>query len=350
MAPCFLFVHARSTTRLACFWAYGKVWVQDMSSQRIVVTGAAGFIGSHVVEALLARGDEVLGIDNFDPYYGRELKEGNLETARLNSRFALVELDITDEGPLAEAMQSFGATGVIHLAAKAGVRPSIADPVGYARVNVLGTQCVLGAACTAGCLRAVCASSSSVYGNNEKVPFAEDDSVDCPISPYAATKRSCELIAHAHHHLTRMPVSMLRFFTVFGPRQRPDLAISLFLRAISAGQPIRMFGDGSSSRDYTFVDDIVGGVLDAYERTTERFRIWNLGGDRPMALGELIEMIGSVVGREPIVERSAMQPGDVERTWADLGRSGEELGYRPRTSMRDGIEAQWSWMQSRLSS
>jgi UDP-glucuronate 4-epimerase len=322
-----------------------------MISNRIVVTGAAGFIGSHVCEALIARGDEVLGVDNFDPYYARELKEQNLGLLSKSSAFHFAELDICKEEELVEAMRSFGATGVIHLAATAGERPSIADPCGYARANVLGTQSVLSAASAVGCSRAVCASSSSVYGNNVKTPFAETDSVEHPISPYAATKRSCELIAHAHHHLSGMPVSMLRFFTVFGPRQRPDLAINLFLRTIGAGGPIRMFGDGTTSRDYTFIDDIVGGVLSAYEKTPGfGFRVWNLGGDHPITLKELIGTIGEVVGREPVVEQEEMQPGDVERTWADLSRAAEDLGYSPETSIRDGIMAQWAWMQSGLSS
>jgi len=322
-----------------------------MKNQRIVVTGAGGFIGSHLSEALVAGGASVLGVDNFDPYYPRAIKEDNLSGLRASASFTLSEIDITKTGALTEAMGAFGATGVIHLAAKAGVRPSIADPVGYAVANVVGTQSVLSAASACGCSRAVCASSSSLYGNNTKVPFAEGDAVEHPISPYASTKRSCELIGYTHHHLTGLAVSMLRFFTVFGPRQRPDLAISLFLGKIARGEPIRMFGDGSMSRDFTFIDDIVGGVISAYGRTPGfGYRVWNLGGDHPMRLDELIATIGGVVGREPIIERAPMQPGDVDRTWADLSRAGEELGYAPRTAVREGIERQWAWMRPRLAS
>jgi UDP-glucuronate 4-epimerase len=232
--------------------------------------------------------------------------------------------------------------GVIHLAAKAGVRPSVADPVGYTRVNVLGTATILRAAEEAGCRRAVLASSSSVYGNNEKTPFAEDDPVDHPISPYASTKRCCELLAHTHHHLTGMPTACLRFFTVFGPGQRPDLAIARFMRLMREGRPITMFGDGSMSRDHTSIDDIVAGVLAAYERV-DRFghRVWNLGSDRPVRLDELIGQIAEVTGITPQIEHADPPAGDVERTWADLTRSRAELGYEPRTNRLEGLERQW---------
>lgn len=322
-----------------------------MKEQRVVVTGAAGFIGSHVCEALIARGASVLGVENFDPFYARALKQDNVRSLVGSDRFTLDELDILETDALSDAMREFGATGVIHLAAKAGVRPSIADPVGYTRANVVGTQSVLSAASACDCSRVVCASSSSLYGNNEKVPFSEDDAVEHPVSPYAATKRACELVGYTHHQLTGLAVSMLRFFTVFGPRQRPDLAISLFLSRVARGERIMMFGDGSMSRDFTYIDDIVGGVLSAYERSTGYgYRVWNLGGDHPMRLDELIQTIGEVVGREPIIERCEMQAGDVDRTWADLTRASAELGYCPRTPVREGIEKQWAWMQPRLSS
>jgi UDP-glucuronate 4-epimerase len=193
----------------------------------------------------------------------------------------------------------------------------------------------------------VCASSSSVYGNNEKTPFCEDDSVEHPISPYAATKRACELIGHTHHHLTGMPVAMLRFFTVFGPRQRPDLAISLFLGKIARGEPINKFGDGTTSRDYTYVDDIVTGVLSAYERIVDHgYRVWNLGGDHPITLNELIATIERVVGKDAVINQLGMQAGDVDRTWAELSRSRSELGYAPTTSITDGIARQYAWMRA----
>lgn len=320
-----------------------------LSTQRIVVTGSAGFIGSHVCQTLLKAGASVMGVDNLDPYYAPARKRHNLELIAGDDpggRFTQHEMDICDTDALVSLMRDFGATGVIHLAAKAGVRPSIADPVGYANANVTGTQSVLCAASAAGCERAVCASSSSVYGNNTKVPFSEEDHVERPISPYAATKLSCELIGGTHHHLTGLPVAMLRFFTVFGPRQRPDLAISLFLSKISAGEPIDRFGDGSTSRDYTYIDDIVGGVLAAYERIDAHgYRVWNLGGDHPTTLNELIATIGEVVGRGAVINKMGMQPGDVERTWADLSRARAELGYAPATPIALGVERQWAWMR-----
>jgi len=320
-----------------------------MASRTIVVTGAAGFIGSHVAEALVRRGDRVIGVDNFDPYYARELKEANVEGVRATAResagsFELIEADLCDAAAIAPAF--VGAEGVIHLAAKAGVRPSIADPAGYARANVLGTQEVLSAASSAEMAWAVCASSSSVYGNNTKVPFTETDSVEHPISPYAATKRSCELIGETHHHLTGLPIAMLRFFTVFGPRQRPDLAIGLFLRKVAAGEPIRMFGDGTTSRDYTFIDDIVTGVIASTQNIAAHgYRVWNLGGEHSATLAEMIAAVGRVVGREPVVQRESMQPGDVDRTWADLARAKAELGFAPTTGLEDGMRRQWAWIQ-----
>ncbi len=316
-----------------------------MQDRRIIITGAAGFIGSHTARAVLARGGTVLGLDNLDPYYDAAIKRRNL--ASLGSpRFEHRECDIRDAARVSAAFDAFRPDTVIHLAARAGVRPSIADPAGYALTNIVGTQHILDAAERVGCKRIVCASSSSVYGDNPKTPFAETDPVDAPISPYAATKKACELIGHAHHHLTGAGVAMLRFFTVFGPAQRPDLAISLFLSSISAGRPVRLFGDGSTSRDYTFVDDIVAGVLAACERIDAHgYRVWNLGGDHPITLAELVDTVAAVVGRAPVIERLPMQPGDVQRTWADLTRSRAELGYRPATPIRDGIEAQYRWMR-----
>lgn len=318
-----------------------------MRNERIVVTGSAGFIGSHTVAALLERGAGVLGVDNFDPFYDREAKERNeahnREAAqRAGARYEFVEADIAEPDAFGIAVELFRPTGVIHLAAKAGVRPSIEDPAGYARANVVGTSEVLASAHRLGCSCVVLASSSSVYGDSSPVPFSEDGPSVEPISPYAATKRAGELLARTHHHLTGQPVSCLRFFTVFGPRQRPDLAIAKFMRRIAEGEPITMFGDGSTSRDYTFIDDIVSGILAAWEKTPAHgFRVWNLGSDRPTRLDELIEQIGRVVGREPVIERGERQAGDVERTWADLSRAGAELGYRPVTGLMAGLERQW---------
>lgn len=328
--------------------------------QTILLTGAAGFIGSHVCEALLARGDRVIGVDNFDPYYDVRLKERNLREVRATderlaaspgapaSRFHFVEADCADEASMRRVFREHTPTGVIHLAAKAGVRPSIADPFAYARANVLATTLLLEEARKAGCTRFVMASSSSVYGNNPKVPFSEDDDVSGPISPYAATKRACELIGHSHWSLTKMPTACLRFFTVFGPRQRPDLAIALFLKKISAGEEIPMFGDGSTSRDYTFIDDIVAGVVASYDRIDRHgFRIWNLGGSEPVTLRDMIDTIARVVATPAKIKQGPRQPGDVERTFADLARASAELGYKPSTRFEDGVRRQWAWMQSR---
>jgi UDP-glucuronate 4-epimerase len=323
----------------------------DANSGPVLVSGAAGFIGSHVCEALLRRGDRVVGLDNFDPFYDAAIKRRNVsEVARASSRFEMSETDFRDPAALRTLFDRIKPSGVIHLGAKAGVRPSIADPSAYMRTNVYGSAVILDECRRAAVSRIVVASSSSVYGNNAKVPFSEEDDVSRPISPYAASKRGCELACHAHHHLTGMPTACLRFFTVFGPRQRPDLAIHTFLRSISRGTPIRVFGDGSSSRDYTFIDDIVCGVLAAYDRiermpTDKRFRVWNLGGNHPVSLSEMIATIERIVGKNAIIDRQAMQPGDVERTYADLSRSSEELEFQPQTEFAEGIKAQWDWMR-----
>jgi UDP-glucuronate 4-epimerase len=291
------------------------------------------------VRALRSRGDRVVGLDNFDPFYDRALKRANVAAA---GEYEIVEADICDADAVRALLGRVKPEGIIHLAGKAGVRPSLRDPVGYSRANVLGTQVMLAEAARAGVGRMVTASSSSVYGNNEKAPFAEDDPVDAPISPYAATKKACELIAHAHWSATKMPTACLRFFTVFGERQRPDLAIATFMRRIGAGEPIEMFGDGSMSRDFTYVGDIVAGVLAAYDRVPSfGYRVWNLGSDRPVRLDALIGAVSRVVGREARVERRPVQVGDVERTWADLTRSRSELGYEPRTPFEEGLRRQW---------
>jgi len=319
-----------------------------LEQERIVVTGSAGFIGSHLAQALVARGADVLGLDNLDPFYDPAIKRANQDATRRAAdnapgSYTFTEADLSEPDAFAIAAERFRPTGVIHLAAKAGVRPSIEDPAGYARANVVATSEVLTAAHALGCARVVLASSSSVYGNASTVPFSENDTAIEPISPYAATKRACELLAHTHHHLTGQPVSCLRFFTVFGPRQRPDLAIAKFMRLIDAGEPITMFGDGSTSRDYTYIDDIIRGVLAAYERTPDfGCRVWNLGSDRPVRLDELIDAIARVAGKQPVIRHEGMQPGDVDRTWADVSRARDELGYAATTPLDEGLAAQWA--------
>ncbi len=323
----------------------------DYTDQKILVTGAAGFIGSHTAEALARAGARVVGLDNYDSFYAREIKERNSAEVREAlgghaERVRYIENDLTDAPAMQSLFERERFTGVVHLAARAGVRPSIEQPALYARVNMNGSTILLEAARSTGVQRFVQASSSSVYGNNEKVPFSESDDVNEPISPYAATKRAVELIAHTYWHLYKMPVASLRFFTVFGPRQRPDLAISKFIRLISAGQRIPMFGDGSSSRDYTYIEDIVAGVLAAYERIEQHgCRIWNLGGSDPVTLREMIATIERVVGRKANIDQLPMQAGDVERTFADTSRSAQELDYKVTTTFEEGVRKQWEWVQ-----
>ncbi|QYU67483.1 NAD-dependent epimerase/dehydratase family protein [Leptolyngbya sp. 15MV] len=314
--------------------------------KKVLVTGCAGFIGSRVARELTRRGVEVVGVDTFDPFYDPRLKRENLADVELAS---LHEADITDEAAMQRVFEGARPEAVVHLAAKAGVRPSLADPVGYARTNVVGTQVVLSACARAGVGRVVVASSSSVYGNNRKTPFAESDAVEEPVSPYAATKRASELLAFTHWSATRIPTACLRFFTVYGPRQRPDLAIMGFMRRIAVGEPITMFGDGSMAREFPYSDDIVSGVLAALERVESHgFRIWNLGSDRPVRLDALIDAVARTVGRSPTVERRPTPPGDVERTWADLTRSRAELGYAPGVALEEGLARQWAWLRPRL--
>ncbi|MDX1681508.1 MAG: NAD-dependent epimerase/dehydratase family protein, partial [Phycisphaeraceae bacterium] len=282
----------------------------------ILITGAAGFIGSSLADRLLSLDVEVIGIDNFDPFYPRDRKQHHLAAARDHEAFHFYEQDIRDAEGLGEIFDRHRPAAICHLAALAGVRPSIERPAAYTDVNLSGTVNLLNHAVEHEVDRLCFASSSSVYGNNEKVPFAEADPVTDPISPYAATKRSGELLCHTFHHLYDLPIACLRFFTVYGPRQRPDLAISKFLRRVGAGEPIPVFGDGTSRRDYTFIEDILDGVLTAIERIPDHgFRIWNLGGDAPISLADLISLIEKTTGRDAIIDRQPDQPGDVRQTW-----------------------------------
>jgi UDP-glucuronate 4-epimerase len=313
---------------------------------RVVVTGAAGFIGSHLVEALAGRGDEVIGIDNFDPFYIRRLKERNLREIGQRPGFCFHELDMLEVEPVARLLTADSV--LVHLAAKAGVRPSIADPVGYARANVTGTAAVLEAGRRAGVERVVFGSSSSVYGDSTPAPFQEDAIAVEPVSPYAATKRASELLVHALASLHGFRVACLRFFTVYGPRQRPDLAIHSFARRMVQGQPLTLFGDGTQSRDYTFCDDIVAGVLAAVDWTATAppgMDIFNLGGNHPVPLKTLVATLSAALGIEPIVQWAPMQPGDVQRTWADLTKSARVLGYAPRTRLEDGVARFVTWFR-----
>jgi UDP-glucuronate 4-epimerase len=312
---------------------------------RILVTGAAGFIGSHLVERLLDGGVEVVGLDNFDDFYDPEVKHRNLAAVQERSGFRLVEGDIRDAGGLRAGVPE-AVDCIIHLAARAGVRPSIEQPVLYQQVNVNGTQELLEFARDRRISRFVFGSSSSVYGNTRKVPFSEEDFVGAPISPYAATKRQGELLCHAYHHLFGIGVIALRFFTVYGPRQRPDLAIHRFTRLLSQGEPIQQFGDGTSRRDYTYIDDILQGIQGAVEHLDQKpgtFEIVNLGESEPVELSRLIELISRSLEVVPVVERLPMQPGDVEQTYADISKAAELFGYRPVTSIDEGIRRFVKW-------
>jgi UDP-glucuronate 4-epimerase len=307
-----------------------------------LVTGGAGFIGSHLVERLLSEGRRVVVLDNFDPFYPAAVKRDNLERALSDPGFRLVEGDIRDPKAVEDALSGEAVDTVIHLAAKAGVRPSIQDPAAYVSVNLDGTVTLLEACRRRKIATFVFGSSSSVYGDNEKVPFSEDDPVDHPVSPYAATKRAGELLAHTYHHLFRMRVSCLRFFTVYGPRQRPDLAIHAFARRIASGEPLPVFGDGTSGRDYTYVDDIVEGIVRAAARTTS-FHVWNLGGAHPVTLDAMIERLARGLSKRPVLERLPPQPGDVRRTFADVTRARRELDWAPTVGFDEGIDRFLAW-------
>lgn len=318
-------------------------------AERVLVTGAAGFIGSHLVDALLARGDRVLGVDNFDDFYDPAIKRANIAGARCSSAFTMAEADVRDPAALGAAMDEIEPDVVVHMAARAGVRPSIAAPALYADVNVRGTAALLDAARARGISRVVVASSSSVYGNASRVPFSEDDAAISPVSPYAATKRAAELLCETFAGLEpRLRIVSLRFFTVYGPRQRPDLAIHKFATLISSGRPIPVYGDGSSSRDYTYVTDTVQGVLGAIERTRDpavRHEVYNLGESQTTTLRELIALLEDALGQKATIDRLPPQAGDVSCTYADISRARDTLGYAPAVPIRDGIPRFVAWFR-----
>ncbi|ABQ26481.1 GDP-mannose 4,6-dehydratase [Geotalea uraniireducens] len=318
---------------------------------RILVTGGAGFIGSHLVERLISSGHDVVIIDNFNDFYDPQLKRRNFSeivgTAEEGEQnLILCEGDIRDADFVKAVVLQESVDAVIHLAAAAGVRPSIENPLFYEEVNIRGTMNILEAARTAGVRFLLFASSSSVYGNSFKTPFSESDPVDHPISPYAATKKAGELICHTYHHLYKMNIACLRFFTVYGPRQRPDLAINKFTRLIDQGKAVPFYGDGTTSRDYTFINDIIAGVEKALSwvcSVEPRYDIFNLGGSRPVELSRLVEILESELGKKAILDRLPMQPGDVHITFADLAKSGSILGYQPVTSIEEGLRAFIRW-------
>jgi nucleoside-diphosphate-sugar epimerase len=309
----------------------------------ILVTGCAGFIGSHVCTLLLDKGFKVIGVDNFDPFYSRSVKELNLAKFKIHPAFSFYEIDIT-EG--LDAVSDKNIDAVIHLAAKAGVRPSIEDPAGYIKVNITGTQKVHDFMKVRGISKLVFASSSSVYGNNIKMPFSEDDNVDNPISPYAYTKKAGELMNYTLHHLYKADVINLRFFTVYGPGQRPDLAIHKFVERVAKAQPLVLFGNGETARDYTYVDDTVSGIYNALQYCLQNTGIYttiNLGNNTPVKLHELVDIIYNAMGKEKNVIHEPMQPGDVDITYADISKAGSLLNYKPATDMETGIKKFIAW-------
>ena len=311
----------------------------------VLVTGGVGFIGSHVCERLLDAGHTVCALDDLNDFYDPALKQNTLRELQARAQsFVFVHADITNRAEVDEVFASMAFDQIIHLAARAGVRPSLEQPALYQRVNVEGTVNVLEAARERGIKKITIASSSSVYGVNSKVPFSEGDPIFNAISPYAASKLACESLGHVYHHVYEMDVCLLRFFTVYGPRQRPDLAIHKFAKLMHAGQPIMMFGDGTASRDYTYVDDIVDGVIAATEREFG-CEIINLGESQTVQLSRLIELLETALGVKAEINREPSQPGDVPITFANIEKAQRLLGYNPQTKIEDGIPRFIEWFR-----
>jgi UDP-glucuronate 4-epimerase len=309
----------------------------------VLVTGAAGFIGSHLCEALLREGHEVTGLDNFDPYYDRALKESNLTGLSRAPGFRFMELDLRDRAAT-EAAVAQGWDAVAHLAGRGGVRRSIEEPHAYAELNYLATLNLLEAMRISGARRLVFASTSSVYGNDSTPPFREDEPASRPLAPYAATKKACEVMCHAYHQLFGLDVYVLRFFTVYGPRQRPDMAIHKFVKAITRRQPIERFGDGSMQRDYTYVSDIVAGVVRAVERA-RGYEVINIGGAQTTSLARLIELIEGLLGEKARITERPVPPGDVLKTQADTSKAERLLDFSPAVSLEEGLKHFITWYQ-----
>ncbi len=310
-----------------------------------LVTGGAGFIGSHVCGRLLRGGHAVWVLDDLNHFYDPAVKRRNIaELQTLAKPFEFVQGDLTDAATVNELIGGVKFDQIIHLAARAGVRPSLEEPALYQRVNVEGTVNILEAARKSGCKKITIASSSSVYGVNAKTPFSESDPIFSAISPYAASKLACEALGHVYHHIYGLDVAMLRFFTVYGPKQRPDLAIHKFAKLISAGQPIPVFGDGSTARDYTFISDIVDGI-EACTRNEFGFEIFNLGESQTVTLARLIELLEKSLGKKAIINRQPAQPGDVPITFADVSKARAKLGYNPSVKIDAGIPLFVEWFQ-----
>jgi UDP-glucuronate 4-epimerase len=310
---------------------------------KVIVTGAAGFIGSHLSERLLSDGLIVIGLDNFDDFYDPQIKRRNIEDCLKNRNFRLIEADIRDSEAMDKAIGD-DVEIIVHLAARAGVRPSIKKPLLYIDVNINGTMVLLEAARKHKVDKFVFGSSSSIYGNNKKIPFSEDDNVDFPISPYAATKKAGELICHTYHHLYGIPITCLRYFTVYGPRQRPDLAIHKFAKLIEQGRPIPVYGNGSMMRDFTYIDDIIDGTVAAMNKCAG-FHLYNLGESRPISVDDLIAEIEKALGKKAVREYLPPQPGDVQRTYADVSKAVHELDYKPDATIQAGLAKFVQWLR-----
>ncbi|MBR5227161.1 MAG: GDP-mannose 4,6-dehydratase [Clostridia bacterium] len=311
-----------------------------------LITGGAGFIGSSLTERLLNEGNNVIAIDNFCDFYSPKVKENNVKDFLNNKMYKLYRNDIRDKEALINIFEENKIDVVVHLAAMAGVRPSIENPVLYQEVNCMGTQNILEEMKSHNIFNLVMASSSSVYGNCKQVPFNEEMVVDYAISPYAATKKANEVMTHVYHKLFNMNVIMLRFFTVYGPKQRPDLAINKFTRLMLNGETIPMFGDGTTSRDYTYIDDIVDGIVkscDYVENNKDVYEILNLGNSSPVSLKTMIDTIGKALEVTPNIQQLPMQPGDVDRTFADVSKAKKLIGYNPKTSFEQGIMNFTKW-------
>ncbi len=310
-----------------------------------LVTGGAGFIGSHVCERLLQDGHRVTVFDDLNDFYDPAFKRKNLqELGAAGERFKFAPGDLVDAAAVGRVMQEGRYDQIIHLAARAGVRPSLEQPALYQRVNVEGTVNVLEAARQAGVSKVTIASSSSVYGVNSKVPFSESDPIFSAISPYAASKLACEALGHVYHHVYGLDIAMLRFFTVYGPRQRPDLAIFKFARLMTQGRPIPVFGDGSTARDYTYVSDTVDGIL-ACTRQKFGFEVFNLGESQTVTLSQLIALLETALGIRAQIDRQPVQPGDVPITFADISKAQAKLGYHPKIKIEEGIPRFAEWFR-----
>ncbi len=310
---------------------------------KVIITGAAGFIGSHVAEKLLARGDEIVALDIFDDFYDPRIKRANLEGVL--GKIRLYEDDIRDREAMERIFEEERPEAVVHLAARAGVRPSLENPPLYVDVNINGTMSLLEAARRFPVENFVFTSSSSVYGNNEKVPFSEDDPVDHPVSPYAATKKAGELLCHTYHHLYNMNITCIRPFTVYGPRQRPEMAIHKFTRLMLRGEELPLFGDGTTERDYTYIDDLADGYVKAVDKPLG-YEVVNFGESRTISLSGLVSLLGEITGAPSRGKHLPEQPGDVRRTYADVSKAVRLLGYEPRTELAEGLGRFVDWYRA----